>query len=42
MFIGWLASAKKPETRARRVAKAIDMLERGVLPMDQYRRPKKT
>jgi uncharacterized protein YdeI (YjbR/CyaY-like superfamily) len=41
MFIGWLASAKKPETRARRVAKAIDMLERGVLPMDQYRRPKK-
>ncbi len=37
-YIAWLASAKRPETLAKRVAKAIDMLERGEHPMDKYRR----
>jgi len=36
-YIAWLASAKKAETKARRFAKAIDMLERGEHPMDKYR-----
>ena len=37
-YIAWLASAKRPETLAKLVAKAIDMLERGEHPMDKYRR----
>ena len=28
-FIGWIASAKRPETRQRRVAEAIRLLEQG-------------
>lgn len=36
-YVAFLASAKKPETWARRLARAIDMLERGMHPMDQYR-----
>jgi len=40
-YIAFLMSAKRPETRAKRVTKAIDMLERGEHPMDKYRRPHK-
>lgn len=40
-YIAWLATAKKPETRARRFARAIDLLERGEHPMDKYRYPRK-
>jgi uncharacterized protein YdeI (YjbR/CyaY-like superfamily) len=36
-YIAWLVSAKKAETRATRLARAIDMLERGEHPMDKYR-----
>ena len=28
-FIGWIASAKRPETRERRVEEAITLLEQG-------------
>lgn len=37
-YIAFLSSAKKPETKARRLARAIDMLERNEHPMDKYRR----
>jgi hypothetical protein len=37
-YIAFLVSAKRPETKAKRVARAIDMLERGEHPMDKYRR----
>jgi len=37
-YVAFLASAKRPETQARRYAKAIDMLERGEHPMDRYRK----
>jgi uncharacterized protein YdeI (YjbR/CyaY-like superfamily) len=39
-YIAWLASARKPETLARRAAQAIDLLERGEHPMDKYRKKK--
>ena len=39
-YVAWLASAKKPETKAKRSARAIDMLERGEHPMDKYRKKK--
>lgn len=38
MYVIWLVSAKRDETRARRAAEAIGMLERGEHPMDQYRK----
>ncbi len=41
-YVAWLSSAKRPETRAKRFALAIDMLERGEHPMDKYRTPRKT
>jgi len=37
LFVTWLLSAKRPETRARRVAQAIEMLEQGTHPMDKYK-----
>lgn len=40
MYVTWLISAKRPETRARRVERAIGMLERGEHPMDKYRKTK--
>jgi uncharacterized protein YdeI (YjbR/CyaY-like superfamily) len=40
-FVAMIASAKKPETRARRIALAIGMLERREMPMDKYRHPRK-
>jgi uncharacterized protein YdeI (YjbR/CyaY-like superfamily) len=41
-YIAFLMSAKRPETRAKRVTKAVDMLERNEHPMDKYRkRPKR-
>lgn len=36
-YVAWLASAKKPETKVKRFALAISMLERGEHPMDKYR-----
>lgn len=38
LYVTWLMSAKRPETRAKRTAAAIDMLERNEHPMDKYRR----
>jgi uncharacterized protein YdeI (YjbR/CyaY-like superfamily) len=38
MYVIWLVSAKREETRGRRAAEAIGMLERGEHPMDQYRK----
>ena len=40
-YIAFLMSAKRPETRAKRATKAVDMLERGEHPMDKYRRRNK-
>jgi uncharacterized protein YdeI (YjbR/CyaY-like superfamily) len=37
-YVAFLASARRPETKAKRVARAIDMLERGEHPMDKYRK----
>ncbi len=37
LFVTWLSSAKRPETRTRRVAQAIEMLEQGTHPMDKYK-----
>lgn len=37
-YIAFICSARKPETKARRLAKAIDMLERNEHPMDKYRK----
>jgi uncharacterized protein YdeI (YjbR/CyaY-like superfamily) len=39
-FVAMLSSAKKPETRARRFALAIELLERKEHPMDKYRQPR--
>lgn len=38
LYVTWLMSAKRPATRAKRTAAAIDMLERNEHPMDKYRR----
>lgn len=38
LYVTWLASAKRPETKAKRIAQAIDMLERNEHPMDKYRK----
>jgi uncharacterized protein YdeI (YjbR/CyaY-like superfamily) len=37
LYVTWLISAKRPETRARRVAQSIEMLEKGEHPMDKYK-----
>ena len=37
-YNAFLCSAKKPETKANRLARVIDMLERGEHPMDKYRK----
>ena len=37
-YNAFLCSAKKAETKANRLARAIDMLERGEHPMDKYRK----
>ncbi len=37
LYVTWLASARRPDTKAKRAAQAIDMLERNEHPMDKYR-----